>query len=130
MARPRTAACSTTWSSRWPSGSSATACRPVATLPVSEPGPADVPVVGPGGDELGERELREAAGLRIRQVLGLGYGIDQAGWNYQPAQPHSRRQGLTDGAGVDDVLGGQRLQGANRLAVVAELPVVVVLDDQ
>ena len=46
----------------------------------------------------------------------------------QPAQPQRRGQALARRAGVDDVIGGERLQRADRLPVVAELPVVVILD--
>ena len=46
----------------------------------------------------------------------------------QPAEPQGRDQALARRAGVDDVIGCERLQRAHRLPVVPELPVVVVLD--
>src|ERR1700744_421264 len=48
----------------------------------------------------------------------------------QPAEPQSRPQALAGRARVDHPAGGQWLQRADRLPVIAELPVVVVLDHQ
>ena len=56
--------------------------------------------------------------------------LDEAAGHDQPAEPQPGRQGLARRTGVDDVLRRQALHGADRLAVVAVLRVVVVLDDQ
>ena len=47
----------------------------------------------------------------------------------EPAEPHRRGERLAGRARVDDALGRQPLQGADRVAVVAVLRVVVVLDE-
>src|SRR5258708_1080185 len=44
--------------------------------------------------------------------------------------PQAGRQALAGRPGVDDVLRGERLHGPDRLGVVAEFPVVVVLDEE
>ena len=89
-----------------------------------------MPVVGAAADQLGQRELIENAGLDVRQELGLHDGLHELGRNHQPSQPQAGREALARGAGVDDVLGCERLHRPDGLAVVAELAVVVVLDDQ
>ena len=81
-------------------------------------------------DEVGERELVEQrraavvaasalARRRVREPLG----------QHEPAEPQRRRERLARRARVDDALGRHALQRADRLAVVAVLGVVVVLDD-
>ena len=48
--------------------------------------------------------------------------------HHKPAQPQRRRQRLAGRAGVDDPVGLESLEGADRRSVVAVLGVVVVLD--
>ncbi len=62
--------------------------------------------------------------------LLLGHRPDQVIRQHHPGQPERRAEGLGGGADVRDAPGGHALQRAHRLPVVAELPVVVVLDDQ
>jgi hypothetical protein len=97
----------------------------VPAAAVGEPGPADLPVVAARGDELGQRQLVERGwpGGEFRR-----HRLEQPGRDDQPAEPQARRQALAGRASVDDMVGRQRLQRAHRLPVVAELPVVVVLD--
>ena len=57
----------------------------------------------------------------------MGQRLDQPWGHDGPAQPQGRRQGLADGAEGDDLVGCQPLQRADRVTVVAELRVVVVL---
>ncbi len=71
-----------------------------------------------------------ALGCRPASAHDRGYLVNQVRRKDQPAQPEPGRQALARGAGVDDVLGSERLHRADRLPVVTELPVVVVLDDQ
>ena len=97
----------------------------VAAAAVGEPGPADLPVVAAGVDELGQDELVQPRGARGE--LGR-YRVQQPRRDDQPAEPQRRRQALARRAGVDDVIGRERLQRAHRLPVIAELAVVVVLD--
>jgi hypothetical protein len=104
--------------------------QPVAPPPVDEPGSADLPVVLAGGDELGEGELAEAAGVAVREGLHGDDVVDERGGKGEPAEPQAGSKGLTCRAGVGDPLRGEGLDGADWLAVVAELAVVVVFDDQ
>jgi hypothetical protein len=103
--------------------------QPVPPPAVGEPGPAHVPVVGAGRDELGQGQLVEGTALPVGQPLGRHDVVGQVTGQHQPAEAQSRGQALAGRAGVDDVIGGEALHGPDRLAVVAELAVVVVLDD-
>ena len=47
-----------------------------------------------------------------------------------PREADGRREALRGGAGVEHVVGRERLERADRATVVAELAVVVVLDDE
>src|SRR6185312_3874390 len=92
--------------------------QPVPAAPIGEPGPADLPVVGARGDELGQGQLVERGrpGGQLRR-----YRVDQPRRDDQPAEPQAGGQALAGRPGVDDVVGRERLQRAYRLAVVAEL---------
>lgn len=102
----------------------------VAAPPVAQPHRADMPVVRPGGDELGERQLLQ----RTRHPVGVPLRRDdirhQAPGQHQPADPQPGGDGFAGGAEVDDPFGIESLERTDRLPVVAELPVVVVLQDQ
>ncbi len=97
----------------------------VPAAPVGEPGPADLPVVAARGDELGQGQLvkRGRPGGEFR-----GHRVEQPRRDDQPADPQAGSQALAGRPGVDDPIGRERLKRAHRLPVVAELPVVVVLD--
>jgi hypothetical protein len=88
----------------------------------------DVAVEGAGGDELGERELLEDLCV-AEDALGLDDRLHETRREDEPSEPQAGRQRLARRAGVDDVLGRQPLERADRLAVVAELAVVVILDE-
>jgi hypothetical protein len=103
--------------------------QPVPSPAVGEPGPAHVPVVGAGRDELGQGQLVEGAAVPVGQPLRRDDVVDQVAGQHQPPETKSRGQALAGRAGVDDVVGREALHGPDRLAVVAELAVVVVLDD-
>ena len=102
--------------------------EPVAPAPVGEPRAADVAVVGAALDERGERQLVEHAALAVGRRLRGHHVVDEVRGKDEPPETHAGCQRLARGPGVDDVLGRERLHGAHRLAVVAELAVVVVLD--
>ena len=71
-----------------------------------------------------------AAGVRARRLLRGDHLVQQRRGHGQPAQAQPRREALARRARVHDVVGRQRLHGADGLAVVAELAVVVILDHQ
>jgi hypothetical protein len=101
--------------------------QPVPAAAIAEPGPSDLPVVGAGGDELGQGQLVQAG----RPICQPGcHRIEQPRWHNQPAEPQSRSQALAGRPRVDHTTGCERLQGADRLPVITEFPVVVVLDHQ
>jgi hypothetical protein len=97
----------------------------VQAAAVGQPDPADLPVVATRGDEIGQDELVKRGGSGAEPGR---HRVEQARRDHQPAEPQARGQALAGRAGVDDTIGRERLQGAHRLPVVAELPVVVVLD--
>ncbi len=62
--------------------------------------------------------------------LGRGDLVHKVGGHHQPPEPEAGRETFAGCPGVDDVLRLERLHGPDRLAVVAEFAVVVVLDEQ
>ena len=86
-------------------------------------------IVGMARDEVGERQLAERLGVEVAVELRSATGWTRCGGS--TIQP-SRTPGpsvFDARADVDDVVRRGALQGADRLPVVAELAVVVVLDD-
>jgi hypothetical protein len=68
--------------------------------------------------------------MAVGHPLGALEQRHQLGRQHQVAQPHLRRQRLRKGADVDDAaVRVHRLQRVDRALAVAELAVVVVLDD-
>ena len=101
----------------------------VSAPSVRMPRAADVPIVGPGDEQLRERQLLERARV-AGQELRLDDRCDEPLWQRQPTEPHAGREALARGAGVGNVLRGKRLHRADGLPVEAKLAVVVVLDDE
>ena len=93
--------------------------------------PPQVAVVAAGLDQRGQGELVERRASRGRR--GSSRRVTRRstsdGGHDEPAQPECRRQRLADRADRDHPVRRQTLHRADRLAVVAELGVVVVLDD-
>jgi hypothetical protein len=104
--------------------------EPVTPAPIRQPRPPDVPVVGTAGDELGEGELVERAGKGALGPLDLDELVDQRGRHDEPAEAEARGEALRRGPCVDDLVGAERLHRPDRLAVVPELTVVVVLEHE
>lgn len=98
--------------------------------PVGEAASPDVLVVGTRADEFGERELVEGRGLHGDGREPFGHGPNELLRQDHPAQAHARGERLARRAEVCDVLGGERLDRADGAAVVAELAVVVVFDEE
>ena len=71
-----------------------------------------------------------AARAHVGGVLRPRDRLDQRLGDDQPAEAEPGRQDLARGAGVHDAIGAEALDRADRLPVVAELGVVVVLDDR
>jgi hypothetical protein len=100
----------------------------VAPPPVAGPHPAQMAVELAGFDQPGERELVERGARGVGEPLGLDDRLEEPLGQHEPGEPQDGGEGLAGGPGVDDVVRRQRLQSADRSAVVAELAVVVVLD--
>jgi DNA-binding SARP family transcriptional activator len=97
---------------------------------VDVPHPADVPGQPALVDEPGQRRLRGQRGVPVGHELRGLHGLAQRGRDHHEAKAQRRQHGLGERADVDDPPAGverpQRLDGA---PAVAELAVVVVLDD-
>jgi hypothetical protein len=59
----------------------------------------------------------------------VGHAVGEGGRQEQPAEAKHGRERLAHRAGIADVVGGHALERGDRMAVIAELRVVVVLDD-
>ena len=79
---------------------------------------------------LGQRELLEHRGAAVGERLLVRQRAGQPRRREHPPEPQRRREPLRDRADLHDPLGRDALERADRVAVVAELGVVVVLDDQ
>ena len=99
-------------------------------MPVDLSGTGDVAVVLAAGEQVGEGQLldRRRAGVE-RRLLGLDL-VDQVHRHAHPADPDPRRERLRRRTEVHDATRVQPLDRADRDPVVAELGVVVVLDDE
>ena len=81
-------------------------------------------------DELGERELRQP---RHRDDVGEDVNrrrLDEPRRQHRPTEAERRREQRAERADVGDVLRRERLQRPGGRSVVAEVTVVVVLDDE
>ena len=92
----------------------------VVALSVEGAGVAQVAVQVAVGDELGEGGLvehRDAAA----PVFDGGHGSEECVGECEPGDAEGGGEGLAGAAGVDDAVGVESLEGADGLAVVAEL---------
>ena len=104
--------------------------RGVPPAPVDGPHAAQMPGEVAGLDEGRQRELVERAGREVVvELLAPQVGHQPLGPG-EPPDPQDRAQRLADAPAVHDAIRAQPLQRADRRAVVAELRVVVVLDDE
>ncbi len=67
--------------------------------------------------------------VELLSARGGEHRVDQVVGHHHPAQPQRLGQALAGRSQVDDPVRAQRLQRADGLAVVAELAVVVVVED-
>src|SRR6185312_11391089 len=102
----------------------------VAATAIDAANTSHVPVVVAAGEELGERQLIERRREVVDEPLVPLDLPRQAGWSDDPPEAQGGHEGLRDGPDLDDVLGRRALERSDGLAVVPELGVVVVLDDQ
>ena len=91
--------------------------------------PPQVAVVAARLDQPRERELVQGGRAAVGEVLLVRDRVDQRGRADEPAEPQAGRERLADRADHHHAIGREPLQRADRLAVVAELGVVVVLDE-
>jgi len=89
---------------------------------------AQVAVVAAGLDQRRERKLVEHGESAIVVALLDRDRVRERGRADDPAEPQRRRERLADRSERRDAFRAQPLERADRLAVVAELGVVVVLD--
>ena len=101
-----------------------------ALAPVVLAGGADVALEGAAGDQVGERPLLEARAAAVGHGPGGDDGGASSAGKQQPAESEGGCEGLGDGARQHDRVRRQALQGAGGPAVVAQLGVVVVLENQ
>ena len=99
-----------------------------AALCVAQAHPPQVALELAAGDEVGERELAGDLRACVLDRLRGDQRPREPRRRQHPAQPHPRCQPLARRADVEDAVGREALQRAD--ALVAELGVVVVLDDQ
>ena len=102
----------------------------VAPLPVDVACAGHVAVVIATVDERGECELIDRGRTGVLRGLRGANLVDERVGQAHPAQADARRQRLRRRPDVDDAAGVQPLDRPDRVAVVAELGVVVVLDDE
>ena len=81
-------------------------------------------------EDVGEGQLVEGRGAHVGGLLRLDQPVREVRRGDEPAEAQARGQHLARGSRIDHVVPVETLDGADRLAVVAELGVVVVLDDQ
>src|SRR6266540_7158552 len=102
----------------------------VAAVAVDRPDAAEVTCKGAALDEAGEGELLEQARAHVVLVLLARERFDQTGWRDQPPEPESGCERLAHRTHIDDLVWCQALECPERATVIAELGVVVVLDDE
>jgi DNA-binding SARP family transcriptional activator len=97
---------------------------------VDVPHLADVPGQPALVDEAGQRRLRGQRGVPVGHELRGLHGLAQRGRDHHEAKAQCGQHGLGERADVDDPPAGvERPQRLDRAPAVAELAVVVVLDD-
>ena len=102
----------------------------VAATAVDRPHPAEMEVELAALEEVGEGELLEAGRAPIEVLLRHRDRLDEPRRDDHPAESQARGERLARGSGVDDIVRGKPVERPDRLAVVAVLGVVVVLEDQ
>ena len=104
--------------------------EPVAPAAVAQAHPAQVAIELAALDERGQRELVERRRAAVGPAALVGDRAGEGAGQDHPAQAQRGRERLARGAEVGDAPRAEALQRAQRLAVVAVLAVVVVLDHE
>ena len=102
----------------------------VAAPPVGRAGAAQVAVELAALEEGRQRELLEHRRAEVGEALLLDHGRDEPRRHRRPTHPQGGRERLGHRVHVHDVVGRDALERPDRVAVVAVLGVVVVLDHQ
>ena len=102
----------------------------VPAVRVLAAGAAQVAVDLARGQQPGVGALGDHGAARVDRPALPGHGGGELGRREQPAEPQRGRQRLRRRADVDDPVGREALERADRRAVVAVLGVVVVLDHE
>jgi hypothetical protein len=104
--------------------------EPVTAVSIDRACTAHVSVVLAAVDQSRQHELVERWGEIVQEPLeALGF-LHEMSRQDEPAKTERRSKRLRNRAELDDSFWVETLEGAHRLAVVAELGVVVVLGDQ
>jgi hypothetical protein len=80
--------------------------------------------------QLREGDLFARSRLHVFETTKGCDRLDECRWNDHPTKPQSRGECLAGGSEIDHAVGIERLQGTDGRAVVTQLGVVVVLDDE
>lgn len=102
----------------------------VAAGAVAAPGLAQVAVVLTALEQMRQGQLVDRGTAVVHQRTLGEDPIPEIGRQHHPADPEGRRECLAHGPHVGDLAGREPLHRRQRRAVVAELGVIVILDDQ
>ncbi len=91
---------------------------------------AEVVAPGAGVEVGGDEVLGDRRGAQVGALLAALHLVEDRRRRDRPAEPHPGRQDLGERAGVDHELVVERVERRQRVALVAQHPVRVVLHDQ
>ena len=100
----------------------------VTSARVAEAHSTDMPVEATRLDEVGEGQLVKNAYSAAGGALGIQDRFEEPWRHREPANAQTRSQCFAGSSRVDDLLRIEPLESPNRLALVAELTVIVVLN--
>ncbi len=100
----------------------------VAAMPVPTAHRPHVSIQVARLDQFSKGDLVENADGSVGHVSDFYRGFEERLWQCQPSQADAGRQDLRRHSAVNDMIWIEALQDADRRAVIAKLPVVIVLD--
>src|SRR5688500_13155541 len=98
----------------------------VATLTVDRAHPPKMSVELSAFDEVRERQLIESRRTLVGRLLRVGDRVNERRRDHEPPKPKPGREDLARRTDIDDAVGAETLDRADRLAVIPKLGVVVV----